>query len=80
MAGYKVISGYKGMIEDVVVAAEHRGKGIGKKMMTRLLIEAQNRQMDQVLLFSGHHRKVAINMYKGLGFTLKDSGLYVKHL
>ena len=80
MARYKVISGHKGMIEDVVVDEAHRGKGIGKKLMLLLLSQAKKEGLDDVLLFSGHHRTPAITMYKSLGFTLKNSGLYIKKL
>ena len=80
MANYKVISGYKGMIEDVVVSESHRGKGIGRKLMEMLLERAQLKELDDILLFSGHHRTAAINLYKSLGFTLKSSGLYIKKL
>jgi len=80
MANYKVISGYKGMIEDVVVSQHHRGKGIGRKLMEKLMAQAEKRKLDDVLLFSGHHRTAAINLYKSLGFQLKNSGLYVKKI
>jgi len=76
MAIYKVISGHKGMVEDVVVDQEYRGRGIGRKLMEKLLDEAQNRNLDEVLLFSAHYRTPAITLYKSLGFRLKDSGLY----
>ena len=76
LATYKVISGHRGMIEDVVVDTEHRGKGIGRKLMEKLLEEAKHRNLDSVLLFSGHHREAAISLYKSLGFTLRDSGVY----
>lgn len=76
LATYKVISGHRGMVEDVVVDTEHRGKGIGRKLMEKLLEEAKNRHLDGVILFSGHHRKAAIKLYKSLGFTLRDSGVY----
>lgn len=78
MANYKVISGYKGMIEDVIVSEAHRGKGIGRKLMEVLLQQAEKRKLDDVLLFSGHQRTAAISLYKSLGFTLKNSGLYIK--
>ncbi|PIB38991.1 GNAT family N-acetyltransferase [Maribacter sp. 4G9] len=78
MANYKVVSGYKGMIEDVVVSETHQGKGIGRKLMELLLTQAEKRELDDVLLFSGHHRTAAIGLYKSLGFTLKNSGLYIK--
>lgn len=80
MANYKAISGHKGMIEDVVVSDKHRGKGIGRQLMEKLLGQAQKRKLNDVLLFSGHHRTAAINLYKSLGFNLKNSGLYIKKL
>lgn len=80
MAKYTVISGHKGMIEDVVVSQDHRGKGIGRKLMELLLTRAKECNLDDVLLFSGHHRTAAISLYKSLGFTLKNSGLYVKKM
>lgn len=80
MAKYTVISGHKGMIEDVVVSQDHRGKGIGRKLMELLLTRAKECNLDDVLLFSGHHRTAAISLYKRLGFTLKNSGLYVKKM
>lgn len=80
MATYKVISGFKGMIEDVVVSSHYRGKGIGRKLMEKLLEQAEHQKLDAILLFSGHHRKAAISLYKSLGFNLKDSGLYIKNL
>ncbi len=76
IAKYKVISGYKGIIEDVVVHEEHRRKGIGRKLILNLLEEAQNCNLTEVLLFSGHHRVNAISLYKSVGFTLKNSGMY----
>lgn len=76
MALYKVISGYKGMVEDVVVDNTYRGKGIGRKLMEKLLAKAKERDLNEILLFSGHHRTAAINLYKSLGFVKKDSGLY----
>ena len=76
MALYKVISGHKGMVEDVVVEASERGKGIGRKLMVRLLEEGKKRHLDEILLFTGHHRLAAIHLYKSLGFKLKESGIY----
>lgn len=80
MAKYNVISGHKGMIEDVVVSSAYRGKGIGRKLMEKLLEQAEKESLDDVLLFSGHHRTAAISLYKSLGFKLKESGLYVKNI
>ena len=71
MAMYKVISGHKGMVEDVVVDEAQRGKGIGRKLMEKLLEEGKNK-----MLFTNHQRTPAIALYKSLGFQLRNSGLY----
>lgn len=76
IATYKVVSGYKGIVEDVVVHEDYRGKGIGKRLMTKLLEEAKKINLTDILLFTGHHRSPAIALYKSLEFTLKNSGLY----
>lgn len=73
---YKVISGYRGMVDDVIVDSKHRGKGIGRKLMERLLDEGKKMGLDEILLFTGHHRAPAIGLYKSLGFELRNSGLY----
>ena len=80
MATYKVVSGHKGMVEDVVVDPAHRGKGIGRQLMQKLLEEGKKQGLDEILLFSGHHRTAAISLYQSLGFHLKDSGLYTLKL
>lgn len=76
MATYHVISGRKGMIEDVVVHEDYRGKGIGKQLIKALINEGERMQLNDILLFTGHHRKPAISLYTSLGFRLKESGLY----
>lgn len=76
LSTYKVISGYRGLVEDVVVDSVHRGKGIGRKLMQRLLDEAKLRGLDEILLFTGHHRTPAIGLYTSLGFEARKSGIY----
>ena len=80
MVDYKVISGHKGIVEDVVVDNKHRGKGIGRKLMEKLLEEGRNRNLDEIILFTGHHRLPAIRLYKRLGFRKKESGMYTLKL
>lgn len=76
LSTYKVISGYRGMVDDVVVDKSHRGKGIGRKLMEHLLEESKKIGLDEILLSTGHHRTPAIQLYTSLGFKLKESGLY----
>ena len=76
LSTYKVISGYRGLVEDVIVDTSQRGKGIGRKLMEKLLDEGKNLGLNEILLFTGHHRKPAITLYGNLGFIKKDSGIY----
>ncbi|MFS4491775.1 N-acetyltransferase family protein [Maribacter sp. 2308TA10-17] len=76
LSTYTVISGFRGMVDDVVVDRSQRGKGIGKKLMNKLIEESAKIGLDEILLFTGHHRKPAIALYTSLGFELRKSGLY----
>ena len=76
MCTYKVISGHKGWIEDVVVDEKWRGQGMGKQLMEKLLEVAREQGLSEVLLFSAPHRQAAIGLYTGLGFERRESGLY----
>lgn len=80
LATYKVISGHRGIVEDVVVDSEYRQKGIGRQLMEKLLEEARHQSLDGILLFSGHHRKPAIRLYQSLGFSMRESGVYTLKL
>ncbi|MEX0274194.1 MAG: N-acetyltransferase family protein [Flavobacteriaceae bacterium] len=76
LAVYKTLSGHKGMVEDVVVHMEHRKQGIAKRLMQLLLEEAEKEKLDQVLLYTGYHRKPAMALYESLGFQKKESSIY----
>ncbi|TMU57243.1 GNAT family N-acetyltransferase [Flagellimonas algicola] len=73
---YQAISGKKGWIEDVVVDENARGKGIGRKLMEKLLEISKEKELAELLLFTGHHRLPAMALYESLGFKLRKSGLY----
>lgn len=70
----------KGWIEDVVVDSNARGKGIGRKLMEKLLEVGKEKKLTEILLFTEDHRKSAINLYSNLGFKMKDSRIYTLQL
>lgn len=76
MAIYKVISGSKGWIEDVIVDENYRGMGIGMQLIEKLLSISNEQQLSEVLLFTEEHRTSAISLYKKLGFSKKESNIY----
>lgn len=78
MCTYKVISGHKGWIEDVVVDSASRGKGIGRKLINLLVEVGKEKELSEILLFTEDHRLAAINLYSSVGFKLKESKIYCK--
>lgn len=58
-----------GLIEDVVVASDHQGMGIGKQMMRFALDTCREKGCYKAVLSSNQKRVNAHRFYEGLGFT-----------
>jgi ribosomal protein S18 acetylase RimI-like enzyme len=56
------------IVEDVVVAAEYRGKGIGRRMMEHAAAQARAAGCYKLVLSSNRHRERAHAFYESLGF------------
>jgi ribosomal protein S18 acetylase RimI-like enzyme len=65
-----------GTIEDIIVDENHRGKGIGKKLMLALIKEAKKKKATCLDLTSRPERKTANLMYKALGFEKRKTNYY----
>lgn len=57
------------VIEDVIVKADLRGKGIGKRLMSTLDEFAKTKGCTYAILVSSDFRKGAHKFYENLGFT-----------
>ncbi|MEM6845642.1 MAG: GNAT family N-acetyltransferase [Bacteroidota bacterium] len=77
---YRVFSGYKGWIEDVVVDQHQRGKGIGKQLMQAILEKARSLQIQKLYLYTEDEKQAAIHLYEQLGFAQRNSRLYFLNL
>ncbi|MBX4200498.1 GNAT family N-acetyltransferase [Candidatus Parcubacteria bacterium] len=65
-------------IEEVVVDEYHRGKGIGRALMEKVLFIAQAKNIKQIKLTSS--TPVSKNLYVSLGFSQKDHDYMFKNL
>ncbi len=73
---YRVPTGMRAYIEDVVVDEQARGKGIGEAL-TRLCLErAEQAGCPQVLLTSNPGRQAANRLYQRMGFQLRKTNVY----
>lgn len=80
MAIYKVISGHKGWIEDVVVKESHRRQRIGMQLIETLIEKGKSLDLGEILLFASPENLGAISLYEQEGFKNKGVAVYVKAL
>jgi ribosomal protein S18 acetylase RimI-like enzyme len=73
---YRVPTGIRARIEDVVVDEAMRGKGIGEALVRHALHMAREAGADGVALTSNPRREAAVRLYQRLGFKLWRTNLY----
>lgn len=73
---YRLPSGIKGWIEDVVVDEAARGKGVSVALMNHVLDVAREKGLQKVDLSSQPFREAANNLYQKLGFELRKTNVY----
>jgi ribosomal protein S18 acetylase RimI-like enzyme len=76
LAFYRIPTGLKAWIEDVVVDVEARGRGVGALLNRAALDEAQRRGAKDVSLTSRPSREAANRLYLRLGFVARDTNMY----
>ena len=76
LAFYRMPTGLKAWIEDVVVDAEARGHGIGESLNLAAIAEAAQRGAKNVNLTSRPSREAANRLYGRLGFVRYDTNVY----
>lgn len=73
---FKIPTGTKAWIEDVVVNKNYRGQGIGNRLLNKAIVLAKELGATSVDLTSNPSRKAANEMYKKAGFTPRDTNIY----
>lgn len=76
LAFYRIPTGLKAWIEDVVVDAAARGHGVGEALSRAAVAEAAHRGAKNVSLTSRPSREGANRLYVRLGFELYETNLY----
>jgi ribosomal protein S18 acetylase RimI-like enzyme len=66
----------KARIEDVVVDADARGRGIGEALVNACIEHARKHEATLVELQSRQSRLQANRLYQRMGFELRDSNVY----
>ena len=74
---YRVSSGVKGRIEDVIVDESARGQGVGEALVREGMRLANEAGVLMLELTSMPYRQSANRLYKRLGFVRKPTNVYV---
>ena len=76
LAIFRIPTGVRAWIEDVVVENQARGKGVGEALNRAALAEAERRGAKTVDLTSRPSREAANRLYQRLGFKQRDTNVY----
>ena len=74
---YRVSSGLKARIEDVIVDSSVRGQGVGDALVREGMARANDANVLMLELTSMPYRESANRLYKRLGFVRKPTNVYV---
>ncbi|MEJ7764821.1 MAG: GNAT family N-acetyltransferase [Acidimicrobiales bacterium] len=73
---FRIPTGVRSWIEDVVVDERHRGQGVADALTQAAIAEARRRGARTVDLTSRPGREAANRFYQRLGFTQRDTNVY----
>jgi ribosomal protein S18 acetylase RimI-like enzyme len=73
---FRIPTGVRAWIEDVVVNESHRGMGIGAELCRAAIISATNAGARTVDLTSRASRQAANRLYLSVGFKLRETNVY----
>jgi ribosomal protein S18 acetylase RimI-like enzyme len=76
LAFYRIPTGLKSWIEDVVVDEAARGRGVGEALNEAALGVARARGAKDVSLTSRPSREAANRLYRRIGFEPRETNLY----
>jgi ribosomal protein S18 acetylase RimI-like enzyme len=76
LAVFRIPTGLRAWIEDVVVDEKARKTGVGDALTQAMLDHARERGCITVDLTSRPSREAANNLYQKIGFTLRETNVY----
>jgi ribosomal protein S18 acetylase RimI-like enzyme len=76
LATFRIPTGVRAWIEDVVVDTAARGHGVGEALNQAAILEARHRGAITVDLTSRPSREAANRLYQRIGFVARDTNVY----
>jgi ribosomal protein S18 acetylase RimI-like enzyme len=76
LAVYRVPTGVRSVIEDVIVDDVSRGRGIGEALLSFAIDLARRKEAGNITLTSNPMREAANKLYLRMGFIKRDTNAY----
>ena len=73
---FKIPTGFRAWIEDVVVSTHARGQGVGELLVQHAIVVARSAGVKSIDLTSRSSRAPAIALYKKLGFQCRETNVF----
>jgi ribosomal protein S18 acetylase RimI-like enzyme len=73
---FRIPSGLRAWIEDVITDESQRGKGVGEALTMAAIDMARSRHVRSIDLTSRPSREAANRLYQRLGFVARDTNVY----
>ena len=73
---FKIPSGFRAWIEDVVVSEDARGKGVGEKLVKHAVQVANQSSVKSIDLTARSSRVATISLYEKVGFQDRETTAY----
>ncbi len=77
---YRVPTGIRAIIEDVIVGATARGQGVGEALVRHCLALAREKGAHGISLTSNPKREAANRLYQRMGFEKRETNAYFYRL
>jgi ribosomal protein S18 acetylase RimI-like enzyme len=74
---YRVPTGIRSIIEDVIVDESARGQGLGDALMKRAIEIAREKGASNIALTSNPKRETANRLYVRMGFKKRETNAYI---
>lgn len=76
LAVYRVPTGVRSIIEDVIVDESARGSGVGEELLRRAIYIAQEKGAGNISLTCNPMREAANRLYLRVGFKKRETNVY----
>ncbi|WFR85510.1 GNAT family N-acetyltransferase [Arthrobacter sp. Y-9] len=72
---FPLVTGWRGIVEDVVVSHQARGRGIARLLLSEITAESSRRRLRTLDLTSRPTRESALKLYASVGFERRETNV-----